>query len=177
MHNRMYISISEEDRIAIFDVDATTGRTTHQGDVPTSGRPAPLAVDPERKYMYIGCRTNNELMTFRIDLGDGSLSPIGKISLNSDPCFLATDRTGKFLLSAYYGAGAARFIALGPMVLSLTRRSNGSLPLPEPTPSTPTGPIDSPLCLTSRVAQGKMQSTSSISTKIPDLSHPIRRPA
>jgi 6-phosphogluconolactonase len=113
MHNRMYISISEEDKIAVFDVDATTGRTTHFGDVPTSGRPAPLAVDPERKYLYVGCRATNELMTFRIDPGEGSLSPIGKIPLESDPCFLSTDRTGKFLLSAYYGAGAAAVHRIG----------------------------------------------------------------
>ena len=113
MNNRMYISISEEDRIAAFDVDATTGRTTHLGDVPTSCRPAPLAVDPERKYLYVGCRTTNELMTFRIDPEDGSLSTLGKIPLDSDPCFLATDRTGEFLLSAYYGAGAAAIHRIG----------------------------------------------------------------
>jgi 6-phosphogluconolactonase len=114
MLNRMYISISEEDRIAAFDVDASTGRITHRGDVPTSGRPAPLAIDPGTKYLYAGCRTTNELITFRIDPGDGSLSPIGKIPLESDPCFLATDRTGTFLLSAYYGAGAAAVHRIGP---------------------------------------------------------------
>jgi 6-phosphogluconolactonase len=109
----MYISISEEDRIAAFDVDATTGRATHLGDVSTSGRPAPLAVDPSQKYLYAGCRTTNELMTFRIDPADGSLSPIGKIPLKSDPCFLATDQTGRYLLSAYYGAGAAAVHRIG----------------------------------------------------------------
>ena len=113
MNNRMYISISEEDRIAAFDVDAATGRIAHRGDVPTSGRPAPLAVDPSQSFLYVGCRTTSELMAFRIDPGDGSLSPIGKIPLESDPCFLATDRTGKFLLSAYYGAGAAAVHRIG----------------------------------------------------------------
>lgn len=113
MLNRMYISISEEDRIAAFDVDAVTGRISHRGDVPTSGRPAPLAVDPGENHLYVGCRTTNELMTFSIDPGDGSLSLKGKINLESDPCFLATDRTGKFLLSAYYGAGAAAVHRIG----------------------------------------------------------------
>ena len=113
MANRMYVSISEENRIAAFDVDGTSGRITHSGDVPTSGRPAPLAVDPERKFLYVGCRTTNELMTFRIDPTDHSLSEIGKIPLNSDPCFLATDHTGRYLLSAYYGAGAAAIHRIG----------------------------------------------------------------
>jgi 6-phosphogluconolactonase len=110
----MYISISDEDRIVAFDVDAATGRIAHRGDVPTSGRPAPLAIDPGKNHLYVGCRTTNELMTFRIDPVDGSLSPEGKIKLDSDPCFLATDRTGKFLLSAYYGAGAAAVHRIGP---------------------------------------------------------------
>lgn len=113
MLNRMYISISEEDRIAAFDVDAPTGRIAHCGDFATSGRPAPLAVDPSQNFLYVGCRTTNELMTFRIDPGDGSLSPIGTIPLESDPCFLSTDRTGRFLLSAYYGAGAAAVHRIG----------------------------------------------------------------
>ena len=123
MHNRMYLSLSEEKRIAAFEVEATTGRIIHRGDVFTSGRPAPLAVAPGRNFLYAGCRTVGELMTFRIDPGDGSLSPIGKSPLDSDPCFLATDRSGRFLLSAYYGAGGVAVhrigsdgVAVGPPV-------------------------------------------------------------
>ena len=110
----MYVSISEEDRIAIFEVDSTTGRVDHRGDVATPGRPAPLTVDPERRFLYVGCRDALELVSFRMDRMNGSLSLAGKAALDSDACYLATDRSGRFLLSAYYLGGGVAVHPIAP---------------------------------------------------------------
>ncbi|GAJ05401.1 unnamed protein product, partial [marine sediment metagenome] len=101
----MYVSISGEDRILIFTVDPETGRLESQGDVAVTGGPAPLVIDPERRFLYVGRRGAREISSYRIDWSTGGLSLIGEVSLESDPCYLATDRKGRFLLSAHYGAG------------------------------------------------------------------------
>jgi 6-phosphogluconolactonase len=101
----MYVSISGEDKILVFAVDRETGELVRQGEVTVSGRPAPLAMDPQRRFLYAGSRTDCGVSSFRIDQSSGDLSLIGRVPLESDPCYLATDRTGRFLFSAYYSAG------------------------------------------------------------------------
>ena len=120
---KMYVTISEEDRIALFDVDAKSGMLEPAGDVVVSGRPAPLAVNPDRTRLYVGRRNINEISSFEIDQNTGDLSMLGTVSLESDPCYLSTDNTGKYLLSAYYTAGRAAVhridesgVAVGPHV-------------------------------------------------------------
>ena len=99
----MYVSIQNDDKIAVFEMDPTSGQLQAEGSV-ACNRAAPLAVDPERKFLYAGRRNpeNFGMSSFKIDHGSGGLSPIGSISLQGDPVHMATDRKGKFLLSAYY---------------------------------------------------------------------------
>ena len=52
----MYVSIQEEDRIAIFSMTPKTGKLKHQGDAELQGRPAPMAMDPDQKYLFAGRR-------------------------------------------------------------------------------------------------------------------------
>ena len=81
-----------------------TGKLKHQGDVELKGRPAPIAIDPEHKYLFAGQRKVDYfgMASFSIDRKTGGLMPIGSIPLNGDPVHISTDKTGKFLLSAYY---------------------------------------------------------------------------
>ena len=109
----MYVSVSGEDRIAIFEVDPETGRLDPRGDLAVPGKPYPLAVDPARRYLHAGRGDPKEISSFRIDGGTGQLSLIGTVALETDPCYLATDRTGRYLLSAYYSAGKAAVHAIG----------------------------------------------------------------
>ena len=37
----MYVSLQDDDKIAVFTMDAGTGTLTPQGDVPVSGGPSP----------------------------------------------------------------------------------------------------------------------------------------
>lgn len=109
----MYITLSEEDKIAMFIMDPDSGKLEHQWNMDVSGRPAPLATDPDKKFLYVGRRDIPEVSTFSINQETGGLTQIGTASLGDDPCYLATDKKGKFLLSAYYNGGKAGVHAIG----------------------------------------------------------------
>ena len=109
---RMYITLSGEDRIARYEVDEGTGGLTHIGDVRTAARPAPLAVNPAGDRMYVGCRDEVAISSYAIG-GAGELTYIGNVAVDNDPCYLATDRAGRFLLSAYYEGGLCAVHAIG----------------------------------------------------------------
>lgn len=115
MANYMYLSIQEEDRIAIYSITPKTGKLKHQGDVELKGRPAPMAVDPDRKYLFAGRRKADDygMSSFKIDRKGGGLTPIGSIPLQGDPVHISTDKTGKFLLSAYYYQKTAAVHGIG----------------------------------------------------------------
>lgn len=100
----MYVSLQKEDRIAIFEVDHDSGSLEPRGEVALAGQPAPLAMDPSRRFLFAGRRKAQEfgLSSFRVEGSTGQLSPLGHIPLAGDPVCLATDRRGRFLLSAYY---------------------------------------------------------------------------
>jgi 6-phosphogluconolactonase len=104
----MYVSLQQDDKLALFTMDPASGKLTRQGEMAVAGGPAPLAVDPQRRFLYVGRRGANIVSSFRIEPRSGRLSPIGEVALETDPCYIATDRSGRFLLSAYYeGARAA----------------------------------------------------------------------
>ena len=113
MRYHMYVSVSEEDRVALLAMDADTGALDPVDSFEVEGRPAPLAISPQRSVLYVGRRRAREVSSFRIDQGSWRLSLMGTAPLESDPCYLATDRTGRYLLSAYYGAGRVAVHRIG----------------------------------------------------------------
>lgn len=122
----MYVSLQEDDKILTFKMDPDTGKLSPHGDLTLSGGPAPLAVDPQRQYLYAGRRGNKELSSFRIGQSDAGLTMIGTVPLDTDSCFLATDRKGRFLMSSYYEGAKVTVHSIGhdgavtgPPVLSL----------------------------------------------------------
>ncbi len=107
MPYNVYITISGEDRIARYAMDSETGGLAARDEIRLAGRPAPIAVSPDQRFMYIAQRESCELTSFRINPADGALTALGTIPLRSDPCYMATDRTGRYLFSAYYLAETA----------------------------------------------------------------------
>lgn len=107
MAYNVYVTVSGEDRIARFRMDAATGVLDPRDDVPLSGRPAPIAVDPTRRFIHVARRGANEITSFRIDATSGALTELATIPTESDPCHMSTDRSGRYLLAAYYLAAKA----------------------------------------------------------------------
>ncbi len=103
----LYVCLQDEDKIAAFAIDADTGHLTRQAETAVSGGPSVMAISPDRRVLYVGHRTVPAISSFRIDHATGALTPQGTVSAEHAPTFLATDRAGKFLLSAYYQGGYA----------------------------------------------------------------------
>jgi 6-phosphogluconolactonase len=109
----MYVALQGDDQLKRFTMDPATGKLTLQEEIAVPGGPAPLAVDPQRRFLYVGRRGACIMSSFRIEPQTGRLTHIGEVPLESDPCYMATDRSGRFVFSAYYQAGKAAVHAIG----------------------------------------------------------------
>ena len=101
----MYVSLQGDDKVLRFALNGDSGQLQPDGETAVSGGPAPMAVHPTRPYLYVARRGEREVSSFAIDQRTGALDLIGTAGLPSDPPFLFPDRSGRFLLSAYYAAG------------------------------------------------------------------------
>jgi 6-phosphogluconolactonase len=113
MADRLYVCLQDEDKIACFAINADTGQLTHQADVPVAGGPSVLAISPDRRVLYVGHRAEPAISSYRIDPATGAVTSQDSVSTADAPTFLATDRTGKYLLAAYYQGGYAAVHPLG----------------------------------------------------------------
>ena len=98
----MYVALQEDNKVSILTVDPQTGRLTPQVEVPIPGGPFTMALSPGRKFLYIGCRDNPRINSYQIDQVDGGLTQNGTVPLKFNPTYIATERKGRFVLSAYY---------------------------------------------------------------------------
>ncbi len=107
----VYVSLSGENRIAVYQLEPSSGRLLELSDVQTDGGPGALCLHPSGKYLLASIKSVGNLASFRI-VGDG-LEQIDQIPAGADPSFLATDPSGKFLISAYYRAGKVMVHSIG----------------------------------------------------------------
>ena len=97
-----YISLETDDKILVFTLDSDTGKLTQTRAAPVSGRPAALAISPDRRFLYVGRRGALDIASFSIDQANGDITQIDSAPLQGEPVALSTDRKGRYVLSAYY---------------------------------------------------------------------------
>jgi 6-phosphogluconolactonase len=84
-------------------------------DVAEPGGSAPLAVSPDRRFLYCAIRSEPfRVAAFAIDPSSGSLSAIGSAPLADSMPYIAADRTGHWLFSASYGGSRIAVNPIGP---------------------------------------------------------------
>lgn len=100
----LYVSLQGDDVIARYDLDQATGGLANRTEFALAGMPAPMATDPDKRFLFVGRRRAGEygLTSFSIDGGSGDLARINDINLGGNPVHISVDRTGNYLLSAYY---------------------------------------------------------------------------
>lgn len=75
----LYTSNRGHDSIAIFSIDAATGRLTPVGHEPTQGHtPRNFALDPTGAFLVAANQDSSNLVVFRVDAATGKLTPTGQ---------------------------------------------------------------------------------------------------
>jgi 6-phosphogluconolactonase len=103
----VYASMAPEQKIQVYRFDPAEGKLTPVESVAAGGSPGALAVDPQKKFLFASIRDKGQLASFGIEPGTGKLKPLGTVALGkgANAAYVATDRTGRWLLSASYSAG------------------------------------------------------------------------
>ncbi|MHB1317084.1 MAG: lactonase family protein [Anaerolineae bacterium] len=102
---RVFVAQQDDDRITVFRMDPVDGRLTVEQDYALAGGPAPLAIDPQQRWLVVGLRATPGLAIVRLDPVTGLVPNPETIPLPVDPCYVSTDRSGRFVLTAYYASG------------------------------------------------------------------------
>ena len=108
MADVLYVALQDDDKLVTFDIDAGAGKLVRKADTPAVGAPSVFAVSPDKRVLYVGYRGTPGVESCRIDPASGALTSLGRVPTEHPPTYLAIDRGGTYLLSAYYqGAYAA----------------------------------------------------------------------
>ena len=109
----LYVSLDGENRIAIYAIDPVSGELSESGETALPSPAGALSVSPNGQLLFASLRSAGQLASFRIHADHGSLALLSTVPGGEDPAFVATDRTGRFLLTAYYAAGKVTVHAIG----------------------------------------------------------------
>src|ERR1700757_976387 len=102
MSDMLYVGLQDDDKIVVFALDGDGGKLTKRADVAAAGGAPGMAIRPARQTPSVGCRTRPSIASYRIDPATGGLSLLGTAAQTDAPAFLALDRTGQYMLCAYY---------------------------------------------------------------------------
>lgn len=81
----LYASERTGSTLAAFRIDATTGRLTAVGTVPTETQPRGFAMDPTGHYLLAVGQLSHRLTSYTIDQSTGALTPVASIDVGQNP--------------------------------------------------------------------------------------------
>ena len=100
-----YVSLDGENKIVVHAVNGSDGTLSRTSETELEGSAGPLCVSPDRRFLFASVRSAGKLAAFRISPDDGNLTHINTVTAGINPAYVATDRTGRHLLTAYYTEG------------------------------------------------------------------------
>jgi len=115
----VYVGNAESQDITVLELKAD-GDLTPVVTVPIPGPPkpgdtTPLAVSPNQQFVYAGLRNEPySVATFSIDPKTGRPTYVGSGPLANSMAYIATDRSGRFLLSASYQGSEVTVSRINP---------------------------------------------------------------
>ncbi len=125
-----YVANAESHDISVLRLDPDSGALETVQQLPVGGKVMPLAASPDRRFLYASIRSEPvAVRSFAIDAGSGRLAPLASSPLPASSCWISTDRSGRFLLSASYGDSQ---IAVSPIdaggVAAAAQQTAGTAP-------------------------------------------------
>ena len=127
MRLMIYVSCADDKSITLLELEPATGTLREQArvaipgtDVPSASS-LPMAISPDRRFLYAGLRTPPyPISSFAVDPSSGALTHRAMASLPDSMCYLSTDMTGSLLFSASYSGNK---LAVSPIEHGLVQNS------------------------------------------------------
>ena len=104
----VYVSVSGEQRIVVFQLDESKGSLTPKGSLDVDGSPGSIWPHPTRPEFFVALRSTGKLATLDVDRSTGMLSVGHETTPGESSPFVLPDPSGRYLLSAYYSGGKVR---------------------------------------------------------------------
>ena len=109
----VYVANADSAEISVLGLDRDDGTLREIERFATGGAVMPLAVRPDRRVLYASIRSEPfRVLSLAIDATSGRLATLGSAPLPASMCWISTDRSGRFLLSASYGSS---LVAVSPI--------------------------------------------------------------
>jgi 6-phosphogluconolactonase len=109
----VYISCADDGDIAILEMNLETGDLKMLGKTKAGKVVMPMAVSPDRRYLYAAIRSVPYLYaSYAIDSTKGELTHLSTVPSPDNMVYISTDKTGRFLLGASY---AGHKISVNPI--------------------------------------------------------------
>jgi len=104
----VYVGNADSNEVYVLQLDRQSGDLTVVEKVlipgiTKAGGSTPMAVSPDRRFLYVGTRGEPKIAAgFVIEPASGKLKHVASGPLADSMAYIATDRTGRFLLAASY---------------------------------------------------------------------------
>jgi len=109
----VYVSDADDATIDAYLLNMKTGALTSIGKVEAGKTVMPMALSPNRKFLYAVVRSQPvRVITYAIDGKTGALAQKATAPLPDSMPYVSTDRSGRFLFTASYGGDK---IAVSPI--------------------------------------------------------------
>jgi 6-phosphogluconolactonase len=120
MATYVYVGNADSSDVSVLRLDRDTAvlDAVHTVSIPGVDKPGtstPMAVSPDRRFLYVGTRGTPMIVAgFAIDPASGRLAHVASGPLGESMACIATDRTGRFLLAASYPGNKVTVSPIGP---------------------------------------------------------------
>lgn len=111
----VYVANSAGDGISRFRLDHDSGGLEQMADIPTGAPVSPLAVSPDRRFLYACLRAAQpSVAAFALDGNNGDAEPLTVVPAPAVLSYIRVDAGGRFLLGASYSGDLVCVLPIGP---------------------------------------------------------------
>jgi 6-phosphogluconolactonase len=100
----VFCSAAQDQSLVTLRLEGKTGQVTRVAKLKTPGEPGALTVSPDGSLLLAAMRSTGKLASFRINRTTGELTALNEVDGGADPAQISSDRTGRYLFTAYYVA-------------------------------------------------------------------------
>jgi 6-phosphogluconolactonase len=99
----VYVSSADSQELSVLAFDRSTGRLSPVETLAVGGTVMPLAVSPDKRFLYAALRSQPfRVVSFAIDPAGGRLKKLGEAPLADSMANIDVDASGKWLFAASY---------------------------------------------------------------------------